>query len=347
MKAWPALQRLAAAAAALSLAGCIGGPMAALPALDAHGNARQAANGDSPAAIKIPDGNGNGGESEALRAQADVQLALAPAPGPAASAKPGAGLPPICGWLGAGGNAQGLVDSQGRRFKIECFRADATGPAPAVLILHGLHGIGRSTIYARLAEGLNRRGIHAFVFQYLTPEPTLDGAAPAKAAPAKAAPAKAAAKPAPRTPGVDSVAQARAISDAITAVQALGYVDRERIGVFGLSLGGGHALALASRDARIGAVVDMFGAMPRAVAPEVVRMPPVLILHGDRDAIVPVRRAQELDRLLKKIGAPHETKIYKGQGHSFRGAADADSLERSVEFFHKWLKSPAAAAGPG
>lgn len=345
-RAFP-LAELVAPAAVLLLSGCIAGTMADLPATDARANAAAAQAPGSPV-----------GRDAGTDKAADVQLALAPAP---PASKPAASQPPVCGALAAGQSARGLVESQGKRFRMECRRADAAAPAPAVIILHGLHGIGRSTLYARLAEALNERGIHAFIFEYLTPEPP-PGNPPAKAG-SKTAVARpqgqaqgqtqpggkvvTPAKPAPRSPGVESAAQARAISEAITAVQALGYVDHRRIGMFGLSLGGFHALALAARDQRIAAVVNMFGAMPRATAPEVTRMPPVLILHGDRDAVVPVRRAYELDRLLKRIGAEYEMKIYKGQGHSFRGGADADSLSRSVDFFARRLGPRQRRARPG
>ncbi len=352
MKSPQALKRLAAAAAALSIAGCVGGPMAGLPPSATHSAAFQ----PQPPANGAHDGNGSSAaEIEANKAVDDTQLAFAPVPAAPGLARPATGLPPICGAVNAGQSGRGLVESQGKRFRVECFRAGNAAPAPAVVILHGLHGIGRSTIYTRLAESLNERGIHAFVFEYLTPEqPAVAAKAQPKTAVVRpAAPSQAGGKvvtppkPSAKTPGVESAAQARAITDAITAVQALGYVDHRRIGMFGLSLGGFHSLALASRDERIGAVVDMFGAMPRAVTPEVTRMPPVLILHGDRDVIVPVRRAYELDKLLKKIGATYEMKIYKGQGHSFRGAADTDSLARTADFFGKWLGSSSTVAGPG
>lgn len=274
---------------------------------------------------------------------------------------------PVCGSLAPGARGMGTVESNGVQFTVECFRAKSAKPGPAVLILHGARGIGRNTIYERLAEQLVERGQSAFIFQYLTAQDTQVAAAPANAkAAAKIAPAagktpavvrpgatpqatKAAASrlktPARKRPIVDTEAQTRAIDRAITAVQALSYVDHERIGMFGLSLGGFHALAIASRDLRVGAVVDMFGAMPRPVAPQVDRMPPTLVLHGDRDAVVPVRRALELQKLLKSIGAVHDVKIYKGQGHSFTGAADLDSVQRSVEFLVRYLGEPTARDG--
>jgi dienelactone hydrolase len=272
-----------------------------------------------------------------------TELAMLPVPArPPSSRKPETSRA-ICGALAAGARGMGLVESGGLQFAVECFRSKKPGPAPGIVILHGARGIGRNTIYERLAEQLTQRGHNAFIFQYLSaveppPSPPAGKAQPAKATQARV-------KTPPKKRGVDAGAQTRAIDTAIAAVQALSYVDHERIGIFGLSLGGFHALAIASRDTRIGAVVDMFGAMPRPVGPTVERMPPTLILHGDRDAVVPVRRAQELAKLLKTIGATHELKIYKGQGHSFTGAADQDSVERSVDFLERWLRTPLPNAG--
>ena len=52
------------------------------------------------------------------------------------------------------------------------------------------------------------------------------------------------------------------IAEAVSYVTGQSYVDPDRIGIFGLSLGGFHALSLGSRDPRIQAVVNVVGAMP-------------------------------------------------------------------------------------
>ncbi|MBL8706142.1 MAG: dienelactone hydrolase family protein [Rhodospirillales bacterium] len=297
---------------------------------------------------------------EALAGAGD-RIAMLPLPRPSGrTRKPEFAGGPVCGELAPGGRAVGMLDSGGLRFTIECFRAKAARPGPAVIILHGARGIGRNPIYERLAEQLVERGQSAFILQYLSgqddPAATASAKAPAKP-PAKTVAKVQAAKPAPtkvaaqrgktqpRKHTVDAEGQTEAIETAITAVQALSYVNHERIGLFGLSLGGFHALAIAARDHRVGAVVDMFGAMPRPVGPTVERMPPTLVLHGERDAVVPVRRAHELAKLLKTVGAVHEVKIYKGQGHSFTGAADQDSVERTVAFLVRHLGEPTARDG--
>ena len=47
--------------------------------------------------------------------------------------------------------------------------------------------------------------------------------------------------------------------------------------------------------------------------------PPVLTLHGDQDALVPVEQARMLDEKMKAAGASHTLIVFKGQGHGFGG----------------------------
>ncbi len=44
-------------------------------------------------------------------------------------------------------------------------------------------------------------------------------------------------------------------------------------------------------------------------------MPPVLILHGDKDPVVKVDVAYRLEALLRKNQVPCELKIFPGEGH--------------------------------
>lgn len=346
--------RAALAVALLALAGCTTPePLLGLFGGGSENNARTEAAQMLVANAAVEGAaDGDGGvpapETAAAPVEPVTKIAALPAVG---APKPARARAPSCAVQSPGGRASGTVESDGRRFAIECFRAKTEKPAPAVLILHGAAGIGRNTVYDRLAEMLAERGYNAFILEYLRPIETQAPAAKGKPAPqvvrgqGQKTPTKAdAGKSAqrvktPRSRLMDNEAQAKAIDDAITAVQALGYVDHGGIGLFGLSLGGFHALAIAAHDTRVKAVVNMFGAMPYQSAPGVYRMPPTLILHGDRDNIVPVKRAHELAKLLKEIGATYELKIYKGQGHTFRDAADQDSLERSTRFLFRWLGS--------
>src|SRR5690606_30604050 len=119
--------------------------------------------------------------------------------------------------------------------------------------------------------------------------------------------------------------QERILHDAIEQIAQNPYVDDSRIGVFGMSLGGFHALNLSSRDPRVAAVVNMGGALRGNVMPESNRLAPTLALHGAKDAVVPVSRARSLGRYLKEHGIAHDVVIYKDQGHFFRGTAREDA----------------------
>lgn len=66
--------------------------------------------------------------------------------------------------------------------------------------------------------------------------------------------------------------------------------------------------------------------------------PPVLTLHGDKDALVPVEQAILLDERMKAVGAKHELKVLKDQGHGFQGDAQAEADEAAWSFFERHLK---------
>jgi dipeptidyl aminopeptidase/acylaminoacyl peptidase len=206
----------------------------------------------------------------------------------------------------------------GRFVRVEAFHAQGEGQLPAVIILHGASGLGDGTLFYPQAKALAERGISAFVVHYFDGLPSRRNAA---------------------SPGLHDKREL-IVTEALNYLESQPYVDRDRIGVFGLSLGGFQALSLASKDERIQAVVDVIGAMPAQVAREgVARMPPTMILHGDRDRTVPFRRAQELAQMLDSLGTPYEMKIYHGETHNFRVAAREDSIREAADFFVRHLKA--------
>lgn len=229
--------------------------------------------------------------------------------------------------------------SGGRRVVIEVLRPDDDGRRPAVLILHGASGIGDGAFYRAAAEIFAERGYVTFLPHYLAATQNL----PATRTPRGKA-AKAVAARSQRPPegsiraGFDR--QEQVLRDAVDYMARNSYVDPTRIGVFGLSLGGFHALTLSSTDGRIAAVIDMSGALRGNVVPESNHIAPTLELHGAHDPIVPVVRARTLSATLDRMGVPHELKIYPNQGHFLRGKAQQDALERSVAFFGTYLTAP-------
>lgn len=131
------------------------------------------------------------------------------------------------------------------------------------------------------------------------------------------------------------------LEDAISHVVQQPGVDQERVGLLGFSLGAYLALALATRDSRIVAVAEFFGGLAEPFAENASRLPPVLVLHGDQDPIVPVQEARKLEQVLKANRIPHEMRIYPGQGHHFTGLAQMDALARVVAFFRQYLAKAA------
>ncbi len=206
----------------------------------------------------------------------------------------------------------------------EWFRAD-TARRPAVLILHGADGMARAETYRFGAQALAASGFHVVLIRYFD----RTGDTRAKRSSLR--------QDAPLWLGT--------IRDAVTYVSAQPDVDRERVAVVGFSLGASLALAAAGEDARIKAVIDVFGPVPEG-AEGAARMPPVLILHGARDRLVPVEHAHRLEKLLKARAVPHEVKIYPDQGHGFSGAAQIDAAGRILAFLQRHLGGGSAAATP-
>jgi carboxymethylenebutenolidase len=138
----------------------------------------------------------------------------------------------------------------------------------------------------------------------------------------------------------------RTLNDATRYIAEQTGIQRQAIGLVGFSLGGYLVLALAEEtishppplhSPEIKAVVEFYGAMPEFAAERMTRMPPVLILHGELDEIVPVSRAYELEKLLKNRDCRYEMKIYAGQKHGLEGDAAVDANQRTVAFLQEFV----------
>ena len=126
--------------------------------------------------------------------------------------------------------------------------------------------------------------------------------------------------------------------DATSFVETQPSVDGKRIALLGFSLGAYLSLANSAIDHRVKAVVEFFGGMPKEMNLFMRRLCPVLILHGEADATVPVEEAYQLQRLLEKKRIPYEIKIYPGAGHGFEDQTIwRDAGLRSLQFLQKYL----------
>jgi len=206
-------------------------------------------------------------------------------------------------------------ESGGRSITVQEFIPVAPGRYPAVLALYGSGGIreGWAEQPAKLLAG---QGYSIFVVHYL------DRSGMTRTDPQDT-----------RRYFPDWM---QTIGDAITFASHHDSVDPNRIGLLGFSLGAYLALAVASLEPRVKAVVDFFGGLPEELH-GFVRMPPVLILHGEQDRVVPVSEALRLQTLLERAGSPYEIKLYPNVGHGFGGLELFDAGRRTVEFLHRNL----------
>jgi dienelactone hydrolase len=228
--------------------------------------------------------------------------------------------------------------SQGNPVKVEIVRPDNDEKRPAILILHGASGIGDGAFYRGAAEVFAERGYVTFMPHYLAEPPKSQPKAATKTK-GKAPAQKPAATDATPNGSVRAgfTVQQQILLDMLDEIARNPYVDASRIGIFGMSLGGFHALNLSSRDYRVAAVVNMGGALRGNIMPESNRIAPVLALHGAKDTVVPVGRARQLAQQLKQHGIAHDLVIYPEQGHFFRGKARQDAFQRSATFFGSYL----------
>ncbi|KAA5538534.1 alpha/beta hydrolase [Roseiconus nitratireducens] len=68
--------------------------------------------------------------------------------------------------------------------------------------------------------------------------------------------------------------------------------------------------------------------------------PPVLMVHGDSDVIVPIEHSKRLLERLKAVGVPAELAVIEGGNHGVAGASDSVSV-RASEFVREHLAEPA------
>ncbi len=106
------------------------------------------------------------------------------------------------------------------------------------------------------------------------------------------------------------------------------------VGIYGYSLGAFLAVAAASDNPRVGAVVEQAGGVWNSQEQRIGRMPPVLIVHGREDRRVPFAKyAEPLARLLRERHALAGTLYLPNEGHVFTAPANAQVSAKAAPFF--------------
>jgi carboxymethylenebutenolidase len=213
--------------------------------------------------------------------------------------------------------SQPVFESSGKSIRLDAYLPETShGRMPAVIALHGAGG-GISGM-ERYASMLAVQGFAVYVLHYFDRTGTeyADKSTIMRNFPL----------------------WMKTLWDAISFVITQPQVDADRIALLGFSLGAYLSLANSAIDPRVKAVVEFFGGMPKEMNLFMRRLCPVLILHGEADATVPVEEAYKLQKLMEKKGIAYEIKIYPAVGHGFDDQTVwRDAALRSLQFLQKYL----------
>lgn len=229
------------------------------------------------------------------------------------------------------------------------------GPRPVVLVLHGYIEPDEYELYpytTRYADSLAAAG-------FITLHPNLRNFPPSDAG-----------------PNLFRVGSAVDVMNLIALVQAqagsagpLATAEGDAIGLFGHSMGGGISLRLLTIGAPVRAAV-VYGSMNaderinfesinqwsegrRGLAElqvpeaELLRISPVYYLdriqvplsihHGEEDELVPPEWSEKLCQRMRFLGKTVECYRYPNEQHTFIGFGGIELVQRSVEFFERYL----------
>ena len=222
--------------------------------------------------------------------------------------------------------------SGGKKVTVEQFLPAKPGKYPALLLLHGSDGLAdkRGEGYRAAARAITARGYAVLLVHYFDRTGTTYADRD--------------------TINKHFFAWIGTVHDAVAFAAKMPNVDPARLGLVGYSLGGYLSLsaaALALREEhRVAVVVEYFGGLPGLLRPWIAhRVPATLILHGDKDTLVPVSEAHALAKALKEAMVPFEMKIYPNQGHGFSAEVAREAMERGFRFLDKHL-APAKPKSP-
>ena len=202
------------------------------------------------------------------------------------------------------------VEISGHTVRIDVHEPVAAGRT--ILLLHGTGGLlGDGSLLRRAARSLASRGFRACVVHYFNVTGTFF---------------------ATHSNVREYAAEWQAALSAIA--RRCARADGEPVGVLGYSLGGFLAVGAAQETPEVGAVAVLgSGLLEEHEHLIPAHLPPLLVLHGGRDARVPVERADALARMGRRAGALVESVVYPNEGHTFGASAERDALERTAEFF--------------
>jgi dienelactone hydrolase len=214
-----------------------------------------------------------------------------------------------------------LTASQQRIWECTYHLAEANADMPYTLFVPTSYTPGKPAALVVDLHGLNITPLQQILFDGTTDN------APVETAQAK--------------PGGDAHYGAGELSelDAITVLKLVREkltIDPDRIFLMGHSLGGAGTYYIGGKynDIWAGlAPLSGAGGIADATAAERYKAIPMLIMHGDKDSIVPVVTSRRSVLALQAVGAPHVYLEFPGVDHEFWIRRGADHMEKVFLFF--------------
>jgi carboxymethylenebutenolidase len=215
-----------------------------------------------------------------------------------------------------------IVVTTERPVTLTQFRAPGDAPRPAALLLHGAQTFGpRLADYRRIANAICAAGIDAYLVHYYS---QVDFAAV-------------------RTGQNLMATRLDAWTKMVSEIAATITRNKDatgKVALVGFSNGGVLAVAACAKDPRFDAAVIYYGGIPSALK-EVRHLPPLLILHGAADNVIPVAAGKNLAAAARKLDGSGEFVTYEEAGHGFavdRSVPATDALARTVTFLKRELR---------
>ena len=217
-----------------------------------------------------------------------------------------------------------MLPAKERQVHVTYFHAPGDAPRPAALLLHGAGGFDRQIANNnRYAAQLAAQGIDAYLVYYYS---DLDDKMMSN--------------------GVNVFedrypAWAKLVDDLADYLIAQKN-SNGKVGLVGFSNGGILATGASTLDPKINAAVIYYGTDPWPLGVKAKRFPPLLVLHGDADQIIPVQNGKELAAEAKAVGAKVDLVIYPGESHGFGARWDdknaTDAFNRAAAFLKRELQ---------
>jgi carboxymethylenebutenolidase len=206
--------------------------------------------------------------------------------------------------------------------KLVHFPAPGDTPRPAALMLHGAQTfLPRMADYRRYATAISSAGIDTYMINYYS---QVDFTA---------------VRTGQNLMLTRLEAWTKMVSEIASAVtrnkNATG-----KVGLIGFSNGGVLAVNTCATDPRFDAAVVYYGGIPSRLK-DVRHLPPMLVLHGVDDRVIPVAAAKGLTALARRVNGVGELVTYPDTDHGFavdRTVAATDALARTVTFLKRELK---------